>query len=397
MCRLLLMTGLVNPELTTKFMKAAKEPMSWGNNMGIGFTAVKEDGEFFTERWHNNEQFFDRESPMTYEVMEQLKPFKSRLPKLAVNYSLYGTPDFNTVSSVTMHTRYATCGKEFENTHPFVDGDTSLVHNGVIDNAFDLGLNKISTCDSEAALQSYIQHDVGRNIENTQAWLDSLSGYWAFGIFSRDSSGRRILDIVRNNASLYVSNIEGFGVVIATTADIITSAARACGLTAPTPQMVKQNVLWRFDAVTGLCIDKLEVADSALNFKPRWTMQDTGEWERITGQKKSKTVQEPIIPTKESDSPTEYKGCELPSEFPTVDAFFDYLEDTKEPLVDRLYAYSEYLFAGEDTIDSNFGYMFECLPVDFKDTTWQYDDFFDTVAEVELAYQFYTKGAKEMN
>lgn len=382
MCRLLLLTGLQRPELTAKFMEYAKVPMSYGNNMGIGYTAVKSDGEFFTERWHNNSQFFDRETVMTKEVIEQLQPFKARLGNLTENYSLYGqAPDFSDVTSVTMHTRYATCGKEFENTHPFVYGDTSLVHNGVIDNAFQLDLNKISTCDSEAALQSYIKHGVAGNIENAQAWIDSLSGYWAFGIFARDASGRRVLDIIRNNASLYVSNIEGFGVAIATTADIITSSAARLSLNAPSPQLVKSNVLWRFDATTGVCLDKIELSDSKLNAAPRWgwSQKDEEEWEKITGEKKTSEVKLSVVPRSPEGAGTD----DAHSEFIK---FFDEVEDTESPLIDRLYMYDEFS-------NSNFGYWFETLPVEMRQASWQYDDFYDVLAEIEMAYGFYTEGA----
>ena len=163
MCRLLLMTGLKDSNLAEQFMREAKVPMSVGNNMGIGYSAVKSNGDFFTERWHENEKFMDRNTVRSAEVskeLERFKPMLSSYTNIDQNYSLFGDRDMSDMTTVTMHTRFATCGREFMNTHPFVDGDTSLVHNGVIYNASSLNLNKISTCDSEVALQAYINNNV---------------------------------------------------------------------------------------------------------------------------------------------------------------------------------------------------------------------------------------------
>ena len=228
--------------------------MSVGNQMGIGYTAVKSDGEFFTERWHDNDKFFDRATVRSAAIEEELKKYKQYLSthtNIDQNYSLFGSPDMNDIRTVTMHTRYATCGREFANTHPFVDGDTSLVHNGVISNALRMGLNKISTCDSEAALQSYINLNVGKEINNAQAWIDTLEGYWAFGVLSRDTDNNRILDIIRNDAWLYYSEVKGLGTVMATTEDIIRTSANMLGLEYSKPKVIKDNKLFRFNAVTG--------------------------------------------------------------------------------------------------------------------------------------------------
>ena len=82
MCRLLMMSGITDPESAVQFMRYAKEPMSVGNNMGIGYTATKRNGEFFTERWHNNDQFFKRDVVINEDIMRQLKPFEKRLPNI---------------------------------------------------------------------------------------------------------------------------------------------------------------------------------------------------------------------------------------------------------------------------------------------------------------------------
>ena len=108
MCKLLLMTGLKNPDLIEAWMKDASRTMTVGNNMGIGYTAVKNDGEFFTERWHDNDKFFNRKDVRSEEDALVLATYKNKLPQwtnIDQNYSLFGSPDFKNVTSVTMHTR----------------------------------------------------------------------------------------------------------------------------------------------------------------------------------------------------------------------------------------------------------------------------------------------------
>lgn len=440
MCRLLLMTGIQNPELAEKFMKEAKVPMSWGNTHGLGYTATKKDGDFFTERWHNNDMLFNRVNVMDSETSEKLKEYRPKLPKgsLDIDYSLRGEMDFSQVSSVTMHTRFATCGREFFNTHPFVDGDFSLVHNGVISNADSLKLNKISTCDSEAALQAYINNNVGVNIENAQSWLDLLAGYWAFGIFARDASGTRILDIIRNDAGLYYSEVDGLGKILATTQTIIENSCKELGLGYTKPTEIDPNTLFRFNATTGELMSSTKLKDSKLN--KRWNsygnyggMSDK-EYESVTGKKKEeasekkqpkeykgritysdgsykilfkdggytlfdvngKVIEYGLEPEKktqeqltildggdlnqsENESPNE---DETPRTFASYDELFTYLYDTNEPLLDRLIEYDAMFM-------TNHSEQFEALPKMAREDTWQFDMFDDVLEDINVVYCMY--------
>jgi len=382
------MTALKDQSKVLPFMTAAKTPMSWGNNMGIGYSAIKSNGDMFTERWHDNDMFLDRESVMTQDVINQLEPFKKRLPNLRVNYSSQGEVDLQDVRSVTLHTRFATCGKEFKNTHPFVYEDTSLVHNGVINNHDKLGLNKISTCDSEAALQSYLLQGVNNDISIAQKWIDSLSGYWAFGIFSRDSSGRRILDIIRNDASLYATKIEGFGLVIATTEEIITRSAKEIGLELSDKiSLMKSNVLYRFDAVTGERIDKIELTDSVLN-RTSYSREfnwSSGDYENVFGKKK-----ESSYPVDKSWTGGNY-GKELKTsmkkqdkkEYTMLDKVFDMFDDIEVPLLERVELY-------DDTFDTEYADMLIGVPYSMYKDEWIDMDFFDTLDDIEATYMIYS-------
>lgn len=410
MCRLLMMSGITDPESAIQFMRYAKEPMSIGNNMGIGYTATKRDGSFFTERWHNNDQFMKRDVVMTQDIIEKLKPFEKRLPKLEVNYSLHGVPEFSPMTSLTMHTRYATCGREFMNTHPFVDDDFSLVHNGVISNSNELKLNKISTCDSEVALQAYKNLGVNLDPSKAQEWLDMLEGYWAFGIFSRDSQGRRILDIVRNSASLYATTVEGLGIVLATTPDIITSSAMKAGLElSGAPNLMTSNKMFRLDATTGDVIAQFELKDSKLNSR-RTSYYGTdytnifgtsGTTTKSTGWSGNSSNQDDY-PTKRAGagqgsviSMPAYKGKsagngvsepQINMQDDGLDFYedeFQQLDDTGIPMEERLLIWDELM--EEDTHSQLYSLPLTMVP-DYTDQS----DFYEVVDAIKEAYDYYT-------
>lgn len=271
MCKIMILTGIEDSELALKFMQAASIPMSFADRDGIGYSAINSNNQLFMEKWHNNSKFLDIDSVLTKEVIAELAPFKARLPSLTENYSSYGQVTRNDLRTVTMHTRMATCGRTFENTHPFIDQEVSLIHNGVISNSFQLNLNKVSTCDSESALQLYINNEINltdneQKIQET--FLDKLRGYWAFGILAKDANGQYMIDIVREGASLYWSEIPEIGkncYAFATTENIIKSSLISLGLPKRKIHTLPEYNYHRFNAVTGEYINDFTLAEGILN------------------------------------------------------------------------------------------------------------------------------------
>jgi predicted glutamine amidotransferase len=272
MCKLLIMTGITEGLVAEEFMRRMAIPMSKTNAHGIGYTAVGPDGELFSQRWHDNDMFFDKTKVLTKdhitEIKERLKDFDGRLnlSKMEENYSELGNIDFSDVRSVTMHTRFATCGREFANTHPFIHNDTSLIHNGSISNAFSthyrtgLDVNKISTCDSEAALQTYLSQGVNLDTTKAKEWLDLLSGSWAFGILSRNQQGNRVLDVIRGISRLYYMEVDGLGKVFTTDDDDAKGVVKDMGLTfIKEPIFVASDEMYRYDAITGEFLESVDI------------------------------------------------------------------------------------------------------------------------------------------
>lgn len=264
------MTSISDPAKALEFMQRMATPMSRVNDDGIGYTAVNGNGEIFSQRWLKNNQFLDTDKIMTNRIAKELKKYEARLPAkaLEVNYSQHGKVDFTDVRTITMHTRYATCGKEFANTHPFIDQDTSLIHNGGISNCNVLAVNKISTCDSEAALQTYLNNNVAKDMDKAQEWLDMLEGRWAFGILARNENNLRVLDVVRGYSTLYYMEIEGIGRVFTTDDSDAKSVAKDMNLGfLVKPELIPANSMYRYDATNGDFLKVLDLKDSVKNYK----------------------------------------------------------------------------------------------------------------------------------
>jgi predicted glutamine amidotransferase len=270
MCKVMIMTGIQKSDLALKFMQSVAQNMSFGNNDGIGYSAINSNNELFSEKWHNNHFFMNTDKVIDQLTLDALMPYKDRLPALNKNYQSYGNVTRNDIKTVTMHTRFATCGKTFENTHPFIDNEISLIHNGVINNSTTL-TNKISTCDSETALQVYIKDQINLQVnkEHLQSFLDQLKGYWAFGILAKNQEGIYNLDVVRDGASLYWTYIPEIGrdcMIFATTQEIIETGIKSLDLPKRDKiHFLTEHTYIRFNALTGQIIESLELKESKLN------------------------------------------------------------------------------------------------------------------------------------
>lgn len=383
MCKLLLMTGIQDGLLALEFMKLMAKPMSFGNRDGIGYTGVKPNGELFSQRFRYNEHFMDIGSVMTPEISEALKPFESHLPAGALdpNYAQHGTPDFSEVKTLTMHTRMATCEKSLVNVHPFIDQDISLVHNGIIRNYDKLGLNKLSTCDSEAALQTYINQDVATAPSLAKKWLDLLEGSWAFGVLAKNQFGNRILDVVKGTSSLYFLEVPGLGKIFTTNDDDAKGVLREMNIDIPVAKSVEWNSMYRFDAITGELLETIDV-------KPTYYGHNSNHHGRTFGTSGSSLNQNSsrfnpfgqkriIREQKDIDYETaimaEAMGLDQVPDLLDSRGKFDqrkvglYTRDSDEPLIDRLEVF-------DLCYDRNLLEEYECLSPTMKTWVIETDD-----------------------
>lgn len=291
MCKVLFIAG-ITPKTNKKaqaLMKAMAEPMSQGNTDGLGYSAVKANGAMFGQRWWINSHAFRAVPPKIVEA-----DYKELMTELggaivAENYTPidhalvqnnFGEVNLDDMVAVTMHTRMATSGREFENTHPFVDteADTSLIHNGVIRNTNDFKFN-LSSCDSEAILISYLKQNVGHDIKSVGEMAKMLRGYYTCGVFGRDTEGSRVMDIFKSNARLsgvFVKELET--IVYSTDSDDIIAVCRRLGYTIG--QKFKFNDGWaaRINPVTGrvLTIAPFKESETYISYGSGATQYNSG-------------------------------------------------------------------------------------------------------------------------
>jgi hypothetical protein len=267
MCKVLISTGISHQTNALKFMRASKPFMSRADKDGIGYLATDSLGNMFSEKWHNNNDFLSNR--LTDSVFKRIE---SMIDENIGGYASHGSIKHKDITSLALHTRFATCGREFNNTHPFIIDGVGLIHNGVIGNSREL-INKISTCDSETILNQYLKFDVRNNPSNISQVTDTLQGYWALGIIGTTNDGIPYLDVVKNDtANLFVTSIKELGkdnITFCTTKDILIDTIKSCGFNNSAKIFkVKSNVLTRFNALTG---EVIAVAD-ATNGKVRETV-----------------------------------------------------------------------------------------------------------------------------
>lgn len=266
MCKIMIIAGLNpnNEDLNWEFIQEMGSEMSKRNNDGLGYTAITETGEMFGEKWHNNYDAFDYR-PKSKKFLDKYKdivlfPEASKQNK----YAKFGTLNPRIVA-VVLHTRMATSGKEFANTHPFIDleKDTTLIHNGVIHNVTTED-NIRSTCDSERILNKYLQFNVMKQPNNIQKVVDELKGYFACSIVTRDKDNKRVIDVFKSRASLdavYVNDLNAM--VFTTSAQDVKDVCKEMKLTIEHEGTVEADKLFRLDVVTGDVLKVVSYKDTA--------------------------------------------------------------------------------------------------------------------------------------
>jgi len=342
-----------------KFMKAMAPLMSQANTDGLGYSAAKADGTLFGERWHKNDDAFVLRHPVVQVNSEKKNSSIEFLEKISKkptyqynyhtskpsNYNSYGEVDLTSLVAVTMHTRMATSGKEFTNTHPFYDpvADISLIHNGIIRNDHEFEL-KLSTCDSEAILVSYVNNKVHLNPEVVQTMCNELVGYYACGVLAKDSNGDRVLDVFKGNgASLHVTWVDQLNTLVySTSSSDIKAACEKLGFTYTDVMEVLEGNLIRHDVLTGEAFHvESFVAGRELLHDPKYNRRTTNATTNTT-----QTCTVTNLPAKQTDVVQRTIG----------DAKMELIEYLKlEPLVMEYSMVELMIFSAQHYLDGDTG------------------------------------------
>jgi predicted glutamine amidotransferase len=117
--------------------------------------------------------------------------------------------------ALIIHGRTATCGVNVGNTHPMLDDNRALIHNGVVSSKRYHNIN--TTCDSELILQAW-------KCAGISSVSKDITGYYALGIIER-MRGKTILSVVRDNQAKLVVGKKDDAWVFATNTNLLTSLA----------------------------------------------------------------------------------------------------------------------------------------------------------------------------
>lgn len=265
MCKVMLMAGITSEtrELAWAFIREMAKEISPGNTDGLGYAAVTTTGDLFGERWHlNAEAFVNRDSAEPLSPLDNhlIKYYYGAIKKASkpIRYNKFGVIAEDSIAAITLHTRMATSGKEFANTHPFVLGKTSLIHNGVISNAERLEM-KQSTCDSETILNLYAKKNVSEKPKNIQLVANKLRGYYACGVLSENTSQGVFMDVFKcSRAILDAAFIKELNtMVFSSRISDIKAVCGRMGLTVLSEFVFEDDTFIRIDALTGEPIEQV--------------------------------------------------------------------------------------------------------------------------------------------
>lgn len=260
-CKLIMMAGITDETRANAlaFIGEVHKNMSAFDKDGFGYAAMSSEGKLFGERWLYNSEAFETRESLTPRDRKLINDYCGMIYK-SEKYGAFGDVELDKMTAITLHARMATSGKAFYNTHPFVDGHTSVVHNGVLSVNNPKHDYKNSTCDSEQILIKYLKNSVGETPTNIKQVTNKLDGYFACGVFSRDADEQPILDIFKderaNLNALFITELNT--VVFATSYEHVVKACETLNFTVETIFSVAPGIMVRLNAITGDVIDAFD-------------------------------------------------------------------------------------------------------------------------------------------
>ncbi len=240
------------------FMMILGEIMSTSNNDGLGYAAFNKQGKIFGEKWlYNKGAFTD------FTRMKSLTTGMIRRIYQAIGDKV----ERDDAQAIILHTRMATCEKNIQNTHPFVNDvdhpTLAIIHNGVIRND-EMFLKKYSTCDSEVLVHLADEYRVADSLDNLRRFTKDLQGWYTVLGLTTDGEGRMVMDMYSDGTRLNSYYIPELNTrVFSTSAADIKTAAKECGMTVVEHWEISRNTALRIEVLTGDIISYAEIKDEA--------------------------------------------------------------------------------------------------------------------------------------
>ena len=287
MCKIFGVTSITDNNRTKviKLLTTMAPIMSQIDNDGFGYAAITKNGNVFGEKWLDVKKAFHKPPQPKKQVVDAHNKLVSsfgnfleidELPSDVI-HGYFGEIDWNNAVSCMLHSRMATCGKTFDNVHPFFRENKALIHNGIIrnDNKFT---KYVSTCDSEVLLSQYIDNKCDVSPENVEKAFNEIQGYYGTMILGKTLDNIPYLDIIKHHANLcmcFVPTLDTF--VICTKSEMLKDAFKLLKWSHSPIYEMKDDIYLRLNAIDGS-----QIIASQCNFKSSDTVNSysyhEGQW-----------------------------------------------------------------------------------------------------------------------
>lgn len=235
MCKLFILSNVskLTPKQLSRILKSSSQIMGKTDKDGFGWAMLNGNSfvgerclepEYFENRFFNNGTIPSQFKPI-FETWEA-NAF-GKLPR-AAEYS----------GGLIVHARISTNTISLTNTHPFVNSDYALVHNGIVDNVGP-AYEQRTTCDSEHALEHLTTGGI-------DSMVGGISGYYAVGALNRKTGELLVVkDNIANLNACYVPSIDSMA--FGTNADQLHQVLKSAELSHTKIKAVKDNVALVFN------------------------------------------------------------------------------------------------------------------------------------------------------
>jgi len=231
MCKLFILTNTskLSHNKLSKLLTVTAKIMGKTDSHGFGWSML--NGDSFTGEKCVDPEYF--ENSFFSSVPSQLKSIFGKSES-----EVYGEMPKKLSGALLVHARISTNQLGLINTHPFINEDWSLIHNGVVTNETD-HVERKSSNDTE-----YLLHHLTH--QGVDGMVSSVAGYYAVGAISRKTGD--LLVVKDNIANLYACYIETLdSLAFGTSASQLESIIKTIGYKHSKITPVKDNMAFTFD------------------------------------------------------------------------------------------------------------------------------------------------------
>ena len=323
MCKLFILSDtskLTRPQLS-KMLKAAASQMGKTDDDGFGWAMLNGnkvvgerclDPEYFENRFFNNGTVPSEFKPIFEDWEAQ------SFGKLPQVFS----------GGLLVHARISTNEVGLHNTHPFINDNYALVHNGIVYNEGEHYEQK-STCDTEHILQHLTTHGVAGMVER-------VSGYYAVGALNKNTGELLVIkDATANLNACFVPSLSAMA--FGTNGDQLHEILKAAGLVHTKIKSVKDNVALTFGR-DGKLLSCVEI--TPLERASKW---DNKDYYRSMGWDYTDESGLAASNCRRNVVPMSQSEVDVPSDIARIRAY-----DDGAPVVDSRSQYVEFDFMFDD-------------------------------------------------